>query len=75
MLTEQQIRKIINERNSKVDWDTVDGTSTFEELGIDSLDRFDIILGMQEASGFEVPDDDVEELQSIAAIQAYFSDK
>ena len=75
MLTEAQIRKIIAESNSTVDWPSQDKETTFQSLGLDSLDYYDIIVGMQEASGFEVPDSDVAKLQSIAAIEAYFADK
>ncbi|WP_313290427.1 acyl carrier protein [Stutzerimonas nitrititolerans] len=75
MLNEQQIRDIIADVNTNLDWATQDKNVTFAELGLDSLDRFDVLLGIQEATGVEVPDDDVESLSSIAAIEAYFADK
>ncbi|WP_313500551.1 acyl carrier protein [Stutzerimonas nitrititolerans] len=75
MLNEQQIRDIIAGVNTNLDWATQDKNVTFAELGLDSLDRFDVLLGIQEATGVEVPDDDVESLSSIAAIEAYFADK
>lgn len=75
MLNEQQIRKIIAEINTSLDWMTQDKNVTFEKLGLDSLDRFDILVGVQEAADIELPDDDVEKLQSIAAIEAYFANK
>lgn len=75
MLNEQQIRKIIADINTSHDWMTQDKNVTFEKLGLDSLDRFDILVGIQEAADIELPDDDVEKLQSIAAIEAYFVNK
>lgn len=75
MLTEEQIRKIIAEVNTNFDWMTQDKNVSFEKLGLDSLDRFDILAGVQEAADIELPDEDVEQLQSIAAIEAYFADK
>lgn len=75
MLSENKIRDIIAECDTKIDWATQDKTTLFDDLGMDSLDRFDVVVGLQEASGFEVPDDDVEKLNSIAAIETYFADK
>lgn len=75
MLNEDQIRKIIAEVSTKINWAEVGREDDFGELGLDSLDRFDIIVGLQEATEVEVPDDDVEKLNSIAAIEAYFSRK
>jgi len=75
MLTEQQIRDIIAKINNKIDWSTQDKNTDFDALGLDSLDRFDVLVGLQEATDVEVPDDDVDKLLSIAAIEAYFADK
>lgn len=75
MLNEQQIRDIIAETNTKLDWAVQDRNARFDALGLDSLDRFDILVGLQEATDIEVPDDDVEKLHSIAAIEAYFKHK
>lgn len=75
MLNEDQIRKIVAETNPKLDWTAQLRDVHFDQLGLDSLDRFDIIVGLQEATGFEVPDDDVAKLHSIASIEAYFADK
>lgn len=75
MLTEDQIRKISAEVSTKIDWTKVGRDDDFGELGLDSLDRYDIIIGLQEATEFEVPDEDVEKLNTIASIETYFSEK
>lgn len=75
MLNEDQIREIIAATNPKFGGITQDKNARFDELGLDSLDRYEILVGVQEATGIEVPDDDVEKLYSIAAIEAYFSNK
>lgn len=75
MLNEQQIRNIIANINTKLDWAAQDKNARFDEIGLDSLDRFDVLVAIQEATDIEVPDDDVEKLYSIAAIEAYLSDK
>lgn len=75
MLSEQKIREIIAETNTKHDWSKVDKNATFDELDLDSLDHFDLIVGLQSAAGIDVPDDDVEKLSSIATVERYFADK
>lgn len=75
MLKEEQIRKAIAGANQRVDWMTLDKNITFDDLGIDSLDQFDIIIAVQEASGREIPDEDISDLNSIATIEAYYAGK
>lgn len=75
MLSEMQIRKIFADTNPKIDWSTQDKDVSFQALGLDSLDRFDLLVAVQEATGVEIPDSAVEKLQSIASIEAYFSEK
>lgn len=73
MLNEMDIRRVIAGINSRVDWMTIDKNASFDSIGLDSLDRYEIIVGMQEAGGAEVPDDDVARLESIASIEEYFA--
>lgn len=39
--------------------------STFEELGIDSLNGFHLLCELEEALGVTIPDDDARELASV----------
>jgi acyl carrier protein len=56
--TFETIRKIIADKAEK-DPSEVTLDATFETLGLDSLDTFDIIFDAEEAFGIKVPNDEV----------------
>ncbi len=49
-----------------VDTDEILPTTTFvEDLGADSLDIFQIILGIEEAFGIEIPQEEAEKISTV----------
>jgi acyl carrier protein len=49
-----------------VDTDEILPTTTFvEDLGADSLDIFQIILGIEEAFGIEIPQEEAEKIRTV----------
>ena len=57
----------------------VTGSSTFKELGIDSLDGLNILFALEEEFGLSVPDDAAMEFKSVpevvAGIERLLADK
>ncbi len=57
----------------------VEDTSTFKELGIDSLDGLNILFALEEEFGVSVPDDAATEFKSVhevvAGIERLLADK
>lgn len=47
----------------------------FSELGLDSLDVFNIFIELETLTGIQVPDDEIENLQTIDSIHAYVAAK
>ena len=45
--------------------------STFESLGIDSLDIVELIMSMEEEFGMEIPEEDIESLSTVGAAVEY----
>ncbi len=70
-LTNDDIVAIIEDAGTQIDMDKLQPDTAFEDIGADSLDIMNILLGVQEKTGAEVPDEDVEKLGSINAILAY----
>lgn len=70
-LTNDDIVAIIEDAGTQIDMDKLGPDTLFEEVGADSLDIMNILLGLQEKTGTEVPDEDVEKLSSINAVLAY----
>lgn len=55
-----------------VDPEMIDGsTKIMEDLGADSLDVVEMLMAMEEAFGFSVPDEDIEELITVNDVVAY----
>lgn len=54
-----------------VDVDALDTESTFAAQGIDSLDEMSIFLCIEEKYGFKIPDDDIENINSITELADY----
>jgi len=74
LLTKEQIITIINklELGFQLDPETALADATLKSLGIDSLDKFNLLLELEAATGKKVPDSDIEKLSTINAIRAYF---
>ena len=44
----------------------------FDDLGMDSLDIFNIFVELETMTGHQVPDSEIESLQTVDAIHEYF---
>jgi len=62
-LTTKVIAAIADKGNQPVEAITLD--STFEELGIDSLNGFDLLCDLEEELGIIIPDDDAREITTV----------
>ena len=49
--------------------------TTFEDLGIDSLEIFEIIMALEDEFDIEIPNEDVEDIKNIADITEYIQGK
>jgi acyl carrier protein len=72
MITVEKIHEIIKTNCPQVDIRKITADSRLREYGIDSLDFFSIILELQQALGKEIPDEDIDQLRTVASIQEYF---
>ena len=68
---EEKVKKIIVEQLT-VNPDQVTPEAKFmEDLGADSLDNVELIMALEEEFGLEVPDEEVEKLQSVGDVIKY----
>ncbi len=49
-------------------------TSFKDDLGADSLDLFELIMGLEEEFGVEIPTDDLENIQTVGDVIKYLKD-
>jgi acyl carrier protein len=52
-----------------------DPNATFESMGLDSLAFVEIQLAMQQEYGFEIPDEDAQEIQTVGEAIEYVNRK
>ena len=73
MLSKKQIEEIMQNAGLAVELQSPIPTNVaFSELGLDSLDVFNIFVELEVLTGIQVPDDDdIEKLQTIDSIHAY----
>ena len=68
------LEKIAALLNEKLDIDTADVTleaSVKEDLEIDSLDLFDLVMSIEEEFGLEIPSEELEKLTTVGAMVDY----
>lgn len=59
-----KVAEIISEKLS-VPQENVKAESTFKDLGADSLDIVEMIMGFEETFGLEIKDEDAEKIKSV----------
>lgn len=55
----------------KIDKATVQGNSTLQDLGADSLDMVEIVMKLEEVFGIEIKDEDAEKLTNVNEVVDY----
>ena len=50
-------------------------TNFKEDLGVDSLDLFELVMALEEAYGIEIPSDDLENITTVGAVMDYLKEK
>ncbi|MDR0852708.1 MAG: acyl carrier protein [Clostridiales Family XIII bacterium] len=70
-MTFDKIRDIIVEQLQVEPSAVTPETSLMKDLEADSLDAVEIIMGIENEFGIEIPDEDAEKFQSIADIAKY----
>jgi len=74
-ITLEEIKAAVTRSNTEIDFSKIEPATNFSDYGADSLDIFNIILEIQNLTGIEIPDSDVEELDSLDSIYRYLHDK
>ena len=58
-----------------IDADSISETSSFKhDLGVDSLDLFELVMELEEEFGIEIPSEDLENLATVADVAKYIED-
>lgn len=74
-VTAEQILETIENANLVKDVNALDHTKPLREQGIDSLDFSGVLFNVEEAFGLEIPDADIDQLQTINDILTYVNER
>lgn len=74
-MTFKKISEILAEQlDADIESITLD-TKIADDLGADSLDLVDLLMSVEDEFGIEIPDEDVENIQTVGDIVDYINDK
>ena len=73
--TLERVTKVVVDR-LKVSDDTVtDAASFIDDLGADSLDVVDLVIGFEDEFDVQIPDDDAEKIKTVGEAVKYIDEK
>ncbi|HEY2473018.1 MAG TPA: acyl carrier protein [Terracidiphilus sp.] len=72
-VTPAQIRAFLVSIDSLLDMEKLRDTTPFTEAGADSLDLFNIVMHIQQATGLEINDEDIEKVNTVQNLATYLN--
>lgn len=74
-ITIESIVEKIGKADTQIDMSLLTPDTNLEEIGADSLDVMNIFLELQDLVGFDIPDNDIDELKTVNQIYKYLTEK
>jgi acyl carrier protein len=74
MITEQQVKDALVAADIDVDVSAISLKDDLGDHGVDSLDFFNLFLELEDVGGKKIPDDQVDQLNTIEAIVQFYAD-
>jgi acyl carrier protein len=75
MTIEERVQAIIVEQLGVDEKEVTESASLSEDLGADSLDTVELVMAFEEEFDIEIPDEDAEEIATVADAIRYIKDK
>ncbi len=67
----ESVKKIINEQLGLSEDEITMDSNFLEDLGADSLELIDLIMALETEFDLEVPEEDIEEIETVGDVVAY----
>ena len=71
----EKVKQMIAEQLSADESTLTEETSFKDDLGADSLDLFQLVMGMEDEFKVEIPSEDLEKLATVGDVMKYLKDK
>ena len=72
---DEKVKQIIVEQLGVEESEVTQSASFVDDLGADSLDTVELVMAVEEAFDIEIPDEDAEEIATVADAIRYIKDK
>jgi len=73
VITTADIRNAIKTIGARVDAEAMSVSVPFKDMGLDSLDRYNLFIELEQITETEIPDEAIADLQTIEAIVKYLN--
>ena len=71
----ERVKEIIEEQLNLDKVEITEETRFKEDLDVDSLDLFELVMSFEEEYGVEIPSEELESLTTVGAVIKYLQDK
>ena len=71
----EKMKELIEEKLGLDGVEITAETSFKDDLGVDSLDLFELVMALEEEFGVEIPSEDLEKLTTVGAVVEYIESK
>ena len=71
----ERVKEIIEEKLGLDDVEITEATSFKDDLEVDSLDLFELVMALEDEFGTEIPSEDLEQLTTVGAVVEYIENK
>lgn len=75
MSTFERVRKVVVEQLQRSEDEVVPQASFVDDLGADSLDVVELVMGLEEEFDIEIPDEDAEKIATVQDAVKYIESK
>jgi acyl carrier protein len=75
MTTLERVKKVVVQQLEVAEDEVTDNASFVDDLGADSLDVVELVMGLEEEFDIEIPDEDAEKIATVGDAVKYINDK
>ena len=73
--TLERVKKVVVDRLKVSEDEVTEGASFVDDLGADSLDVVDLVIGFEDEFEIQIPDEDAEKIQTVGQAVSYIDSK
>lgn len=73
--TLERVKKVVIDRLKRKESEVTEDASFIDDLGADSLDVVDLVIGFEDEFGIQIPDEDAEQIRTVKQAVDYIEAK